>query len=92
MLTGAEPGPATQGAVRFPERYCLTIASVQGQNGSRGLVRMVCVMRDAGRTPAQTLDYALSIWNPTCADPPWSENEIRHAIRRHYGIADSDLR
>jgi hypothetical protein len=76
------------GSIRFPERYCLRIRSVQGQNGSRGLVRMVCVMRDAGRTPEQALRYALSVWNPACADPPWSEGEIRHAIRRHYGIAD----
>lgn len=89
VLTRQEgPGPATEGTIRFPEKYCLSIASVQGQNGSRGLVRMVCVMRDAGRTPAQTLDYALTVWNPTCADPPWSEHEIRHAIRRHYGIAE----
>lgn len=86
----SEPGvlPEGQGSIRFPEQYCLQIRSVQGRNGSRGLVRVVCVMRDAGRTPQQTLDYALTVWNPACADPPWSEDEIRHAIRRHYGIAD----
>ncbi|HEX3147895.1 MAG TPA: bifunctional DNA primase/polymerase [Gemmataceae bacterium] len=40
--------PNGQGSIRFPERYCLRIESVQGQNGSRGLVRVVYVMRDAG--------------------------------------------
>lgn len=87
LLTREEVGPASQGDIRFPERYCLTITSVQGSNGSRGLVHMVCVMRDAGRTPDQTLHYALGPWNTACADPLWSEEEIRHAIRRHYGIA-----
>ncbi len=87
VLSGGEPGPATRGDIRFPEAYCLRLSSVQGSNGSRGLVRMVCVMRDAGRTPDQTLHYALGPWNAACADPPWSEEEIRHAIRRHYGIA-----
>ena len=42
--------PAGQGSIRFPERYCLRIESVQGQNGSRSLVRVVCVLRDAGRS------------------------------------------
>lgn len=86
-VTGEDAGPATKGDIRFPERYCLAITSVQGSNGSRGLVRMVCVMRDAGRTPEQTLSYALGPWNAACAAPQWPEEDIRHAIRRHYGIA-----
>ncbi|HEX3151158.1 MAG TPA: bifunctional DNA primase/polymerase [Gemmataceae bacterium] len=81
-------GPPAEGSIRFPEAYALRVMSIQGSNGSRGLVRMVCIMRDAGRTPKQTLDYALGPWNAACAVPPWTEKEIRHAIRRHYGIAD----
>jgi hypothetical protein len=81
-----EPGvlPAAQGSVRFPEAYCLKIPSVQGENGSRALVRCVCVLRDAGRSRQQALDFLLRVWNPACAKPEWSEREIRHAIDRHF--------
>ncbi len=68
-----------------PEAYCLKIPSVQGQNGSKGLVRVVCVMRDAGRTPEQTLAFLRDVWNAQCAVPPWSEGEIVYAINRHFG-------
>jgi len=76
--------PRGQGRIKNPEAYCLRIQSVQGQNGSRGLVRVVCVLRDAGRAPAQTLDFILRVWNPACALPVWSEREVLHAIARHY--------
>ncbi len=79
--------PASKGPVPFPEQYCLRIKSVLGQNGSKALVRVVCVMRDAGRSPEDTFAFLFGVWNPTCAVPEWSEGEIRYAIRRHYGIA-----
>ena len=37
--------------------------------GSRGLVRVVCVMRDAGRTPQQAFDFIMERWNAACARP-----------------------
>lgn len=82
-----QPGglPPAAGRIAYPEAYCLKVRSVQGQNGSRALVRVVCVLRDAGRTPDQAFEYLWVVWNPACADPPWSEREIRHAIARHYG-------
>jgi hypothetical protein len=78
---------ATHGRILNPEAYCMRIQSIQGQNGSRGLVRAVCVLRDAKRTPEQALRFLLGCWNDACANPPWSEREILHAIRRHYRIA-----
>ncbi len=78
--------PPGQGRIANPEAYCLRIRSVQGQNGSRALVRAVCVLREARRTPDQAFDYLWKVWNPACAEPLWSEKEIRHAIERHYGL------
>lgn len=72
-----------QGRIKFPETYCLKIESVQGQNGSRGLVRVVCVLRDAGRSPEQIFDFVKRVWGPACARPEWSDGEIRHCIERH---------
>ena len=76
------PETAT-GPIHKPEAYCLRIPSIQGQNGSKGLVRVVCVMRDAGRSPQQIFDFIMSVWNPQCAEPEWSEREVNHAIKRH---------
>lgn len=75
--------PEGQGRIRFPEAYCLRIESVQGQNGSRGLVRVVCVLRDAGRTPRQIFDFVKTVWGPACCVPEWSDREILHCIERH---------
>ena len=75
-------GPG-QGRIKFPEPYCLKIESVQGQNGSRGLVRVVCVLRDAGRSPAQIFDFVKRVWGPACCRPEWSDREILHCIERH---------
>ncbi len=75
--------PEGQGRITFPEPYCLKIESVQGQNGSRGLVRVVCVLRDAGRSPDQIFDFVKRVWNPACARPEWSDAEIRHCVERH---------
>lgn len=87
-----KPQPATtgqlppgEGRIANPEAYCLKIKSVQGQNGSRALVRAVCVLREARRTPEQAFEYLWTIWNPACATPPWSEKELWHAIDRHFG-------
>jgi hypothetical protein len=75
--------PEGKGAIRFPEAYCLRIESVQGQNGSRGLVRVVCILRDAGRSATQIFDFVQRVWNPACARPEWSDREILHCLERH---------
>jgi hypothetical protein len=77
---------ARRGPVRHPEAYVLTIRSIQGQNGSGALVRAVCVMRDAGRSALETVEYLSRVWSPACAVPEWSEAEIGYAVRRHFII------
>jgi hypothetical protein len=73
----------SRGEIKNPEAYVLRVESHQGSNGSAGLVRAVCVMRDAGRSAQQTLDYLLSVWNqPPRVTPAWSVQEIEHAIKR----------
>jgi len=80
--TGRRP---RTGAVRDPERYVLCIGSHQGSNGSAGLVRAVCVLRDAGRTARETCEYLVNVWNrPPRVIPPWSVIEIERAVRRHF--------
>lgn len=73
--------------ILHPEKYCLKIESVQGQNGSAALVRAVCTLRDCGRSPEQALEFLVSEWNQKCATPPWSTEEIVYAIRRHFQIS-----
>jgi hypothetical protein len=78
------PGVA-RGPIRHPEAYCLQITSHQGANGSAGLVRAVCVLRDAGRSAHEALEFLTRVWNvPPRVTPPWSEAEIAYAIRRHF--------
>jgi len=75
--------PEGQGPIRFPESYCLRIKSIQGQNGSRGLVRVVCVLSNAGRSAQQVFDFVKGVWGPACCVPEWSDREILHCIDRH---------
>lgn len=77
--------PESTSGIRNPEAYCLKIESIQGQNGSKGLVRVVCILRDAGRTAEQAFDFIMNHWNPVCARPKWSAKEVMHAINRHFG-------
>lgn len=71
--------------IRNPRAYALRIESHQGANGSAGLVRAVCVMRDAGMSSQETFDFLVSEWNrEPRVTPPWSEAEIARAIQRHF--------
>lgn len=85
VLRAPEKYGPSNSRIRSPESYCLKIQSVQGENGSRNLVRVVCVMRDAGRTPQQIFAFIEDVWGPACCRPQWSEKEILHAIHRHCG-------
>ena len=77
-------GPVTR-EVRFPEAYALRIESHQGANGSAGLVRAVCVFRDARKSEQEAFDFLMSRWNvPPRVTPPWSPEEIIYAIHRHF--------
>lgn len=71
--------------IRNPKAYALRIESHQGFNGSEGLVRAVCVLRDAGVSSQEAFTFLVSDWNrEPRVTPPWSEAEIAYAIRRHY--------
>jgi hypothetical protein len=84
MPSFGSPGVA-RGPVRQPEAYCLRIESHQGANGSAGLVRAVCVLRDAGRSVHEALEFLTREWNvPPRVTPPWSEAEVAYAVRRHF--------
>lgn len=75
----------TNGRIGNPAKYVLRIESIQGANGSAGLVRAVCVLRDAGWPPQQTFDYLVSEWNKEPrVTPPWSEIEIARCVERHF--------
>lgn len=76
-----------QSVIRNPEKYVLSIESHQGSHGSKGLVRAVLIMRDAGRTMNQTFEYLRDVWNkPPRVIPPWGDREIAHAIERHFQL------
>jgi hypothetical protein len=72
--------------ILHPGRYALTIESIQGRNGSAGLVRAVCVLRDCGWDPGRILAFLVGEWNrPPRVVPPWSPEEIARAVNRHCG-------
>jgi hypothetical protein len=70
--------------IACPEKYVLKVPSVQGQHGSKGLVRVVCVFRDAGRTAQETFEFLSKVWNEQCAVPKWSDAEIARAVTRFF--------
>lgn len=76
---------AETGRVLYPEAYCMTVESEQGKNGSAKLVKVVITMRNAGRSVQETWDFLVK-WNAVKANPPWSERELWHAVKRHYGL------
>lgn len=64
--------------------YVLKIESVQGKNGSSGLVRAAAKCRDAGLTEAEATVLLLE-WNQgNTVSPPWPVPELTRAISRVY--------
>lgn len=68
--------------VRNVDAYLARIESVQGEGGSRGLVRAAAVCRDAGLPEAVAMEK-LICWNRG-ANPPWSMEELGRAVTRVY--------
>ncbi len=70
--------------VRDIDSYLSRIESVQGEGGSRGLVRAVSVLRDAGLSEAEAMQK-LMLWNagPTVR-PPWTLEELGRAVTRTF--------
>lgn len=68
--------------VKNVRAYLAKVVSVQGQNGSAGLVRAAAVAMDAGLSESEATIELLH-WNsgPTVS-PPWSHEEIARAVTR----------
>jgi hypothetical protein len=79
-----EPHRLTRGQVRNVDAYLSRIESIQGQAGSRGLIRACAVCRDAGLTETEAMGK-LMLWNsgPT-VNPSWSTEELARAVTRTY--------
>ena len=65
--------------------YISTILSVEGQNGSKDLLRAVAKCRDGGLSQTEAMITILE-WNKTNATPPWSDRELCRAVTRVYEI------
>jgi len=77
-------GKAPQRRVRSVERYVMQIESIEGQGGSKGLVRAAAVCRDAEMSESEATILLLR-WNQSeRVRPAWSEKEIARAITRVY--------
>jgi Bifunctional DNA primase/polymerase, N-terminal len=73
----------TRELVTNVEAYLSKIESIQGQYGSRGLMRAIYVCRDAGLSQAETM-IRLVRWNETNSLPAWSDNELLRAVSNAY--------
>lgn len=70
--------------IRNVAKYVMTIESIQGRDGSAGLVRAAARCRDGGLTESQATILLLE-WNTTdVVQPAWSQEEIARAISRVY--------
>jgi hypothetical protein len=71
-----------RGKINHVRAYLRKVVSVQGQNGSAGLIRAAAICRDAGMSESQAT-IALLEWNsgPTVS-PPWPHEEIARAVTR----------
>lgn len=71
--------------VKNVRSYISRIESIQGQNGSAGLIRAASVCRDAGLSESQATIELLR-WNEgATVRPPWDHSEIARAVTNVYG-------
>jgi hypothetical protein len=75
-------GVITRDPVKNVDAYLAKIQSIQGQNGSAGLVRAAAVCRDSGDSEAEAL-LRLMQWNRSnVVNPPWPERDLARAVTR----------
>lgn len=66
--------------------YLARVESIQGQNGSGGLLRAACICRDSGLSQAEAMAEIVK-WNQAGnAVPPWSMKELARAVTRAYEV------
>ena len=68
--------------VRDAVRYVMSIESIQGVDGSKGLVRACAVLRDGGFSESQAMAILME-WNLR-AIPPWTVDELARACTNTY--------
>lgn len=75
----------TRGEVREAIRYVMRIQSIQGAEGSRGLVRAAAILRDSGMSEAEAM-VVLIDWNKQSdrVVPEWSLPELARALKNTY--------
>lgn len=82
-----EPKPHSNGpqkAVTHVRSYIAKITSIQGENGSAGLCRVVQACINGGLGQAEAMQEVI-LWNQSgAAVPEWSLKEITHAVKRVY--------
>jgi hypothetical protein len=81
----AAPLPAQPAADDLKARALarlMTVHSVQGNDGSAGLVRAVRLIQSGFGLTGDDGKVLLGKWNAACAHPMWSANEMRHAWGR----------
>lgn len=75
-------GLLTRGPINNLKSYVMKIESIQGQNGSAGLIRFVAICRDHGMSESQTMLWLLE-WNKgSTVSPHWPDEELARATTR----------
>ena len=65
--------------IRNVRAYIRAIPSVQGQNGSRALMRVCYLLVEEGFSAGEAL-AEVTAWNDVAAFPPWSPRELVRAV------------
>lgn len=65
--------------IRDIRAYIRAISSVQGQNGSRALMRVCYLLIEGGFSYGEAL-AEVTAWNEVAAFPPWSPSELVRAV------------
>ena len=74
----------SRGRILRIRRYLNRVESIQGQNGSRGLVRAAAICRDNDLSEAEAM-VELFHWNRLdVVQPEWSEGELARAVTNTY--------
>jgi hypothetical protein len=69
--------------IRDVYRYIAKIYAVSGSCGHNKTFEVARLLCESGMSEEEALG-AISSWNATNAEPPWSERELKHKIRQAY--------
>lgn len=74
----------TRDSVSKVDAYLSKVESIEGQYGSKGLVRASAICRDAGLSESETLLRLIEWNNGPTVNPPWTHEELARAITRTF--------